>query len=58
MIRPTILLQIPHHSRSRSLVSRKVIASDAVHLAPTFAASGFQCELDVRERLVDFGVEV
>jgi len=58
MLRPTPLLEIPNHSRSRILVQRQVIASDAIDLAPAFAASGFQREIGVGERLVDLGVEV
>ena len=58
MIRPTPLLQIPYHSRSRSLVQRQVIASDAIDLAPACAASGLQREIYVGESLTDLGVEV
>lgn len=58
MLRPTPLLEIPHHSRSRVLVQRQVIAPDAIDLAPAFSASGFQREIDVGESLVNFGVEV
>lgn len=58
MIRATPLLIIPHHSRSRSVVHKQVITSDAIDLAPAFAAGGFQREFDVRESLVDLGVEV
>lgn len=58
MVRTTPLLEITHHGRSRGLVYRQVIASQAVDLAPAFTASGFQRELDVCESLVDLGVEV
>src|SRR4051794_5302189 len=47
MIRTTPLLEIPHHSRSCSVVHRQVIASDTIDLAPAFAAGGLQRELDV-----------
>ena len=58
MISPTPLLEIPDHSSRRILVQRQVIASDAIDLAPAFAASGLQSQIDVRESLVDLGVEV
>jgi hypothetical protein len=58
MLRTTPLLIIPHHSSSRSVVHRQVIASDTIDLAPAFAAGGLQRELDVRESLIDLGVEV
>lgn len=58
MLRTTPLLKVSHHSRSRSVLHRQMIASDAIDLAPAFAAGGFQRELDVRESLIDFGVEV
>jgi hypothetical protein len=58
MLRTTPLLEIPHHSRSRSVVHRQVIASDTIDLTPAFAASGFQRELDVRESLIDLRVEI
>jgi hypothetical protein len=58
MIGPAPLLQVPHHSSSRSLASRKVIASHAVDLTPAFAARSFQRELDHGKRLVDLGVKV
>lgn len=58
MISPTPLLEISDHSSRRVLVQRQVVASDAIDLAPAFAASSFQGQIDIRERLVDLGVEV
>lgn len=52
------MLEILHHSRSRSLVQGQVVASDVVDLAPAFAASGFKREINVGESLADLGVEV
>ena len=58
MVHPTPLLQILHHSSSRLLINRNMIALDAVDLRPPFSASGLQREINVREGLGDFGGEV
>lgn len=58
MLGPAPLLQTLRHKSQSGLVSWYVKASDTVNLAPTLAASYFECKVHIRESLINFALKI
>lgn len=50
------LLESPNHSLQCLIINWYMVRVHAVHLLPAFSASGFQCQINIFEGLVDLSV--